>query len=242
MTPPLFLVDELPAGDRIVLAGEEGRHAARVRRIAAGEVIQVGDGRGAVATCAVTAVLPDGLELRVSARRTVELPDPRLVVVQALVKGDGAERAVQAMTEVGVDEIVPWAAARCVEQWHGARGARSLERWRRTAREAAKQSRRAWVPKVSDLAATGDVSARVAASPTLVLHEAAREPLVSVELPSSGDLVVVVGPEGGITEDELASFAAGGGRPVRLGSPVLRASTAGTAALSALSVRLRRWA
>lgn len=240
MTPPLFLIDELPAADRVAISGEEGRHAARVRRITVGEVVQIGDGRGSIATCSVTAVLPDGLELQVDARRTVDMPDPRLVVIQALVKGDAAERAVQAMTELGVDEIVPWAAARSIERWHGARGARSLERWRRTAREAAKQSRRAWLPVITELAA--DVTHRVAVAPTLMLHEAAREPLVSVELPASGELIVVVGPEGGITDDELARFAAAGARSVRLGSPVLRAATAGTAALAALSVRLGRWA
>jgi 16S rRNA (uracil1498-N3)-methyltransferase len=242
MTPPLFLVDELPAGGRVGLTGEEGRHAARVHRIAVGEMLQLGDGRGGLATCSVTAVLPDGLELHIESRRVVPVPDPRVIVVQALIKGDGAERAVQAMTELGVDEIVPWAASRSVEQWHGARGTRSVERWRRIAREAAKQSRRAWVPPIADLAATADVAARAATGPTLVLHEAATDPLVTAALPSSGSLTVVVGPEGGITDDELAAFVAPGGIPVRLGSPVLRASTAGTAALAALAVRLGRWA
>jgi 16S rRNA (uracil1498-N3)-methyltransferase len=240
MTPPLFLVDDLPPGDRTVLGGDEGRHAARVRRIGLGEALQIADGRGELATCTVTAVLPDGLELRVDSRRTVPRADPRVVVVQALVKGDG-ERAVQAMTELGVDMIVPWAAARSVEQWRDARATKSLERWRRTAREATKQSRRARVPEVAELAATADVRIRAARSPTLVLHEAATEPLVNAALPSSGDLVVIIGPEGGIADDELAAFTAAGAHPVRLGTPVLRAVTAGTAALAALAVRLGRW-
>jgi 16S rRNA (uracil1498-N3)-methyltransferase len=223
-----------------VLGGHEGRHAARVRRIGVGEVLQIGDGRGELATCTVTAVLADALELRVDSRSSVPVPDPRVVVVQALVKGDG-ERAVQAMTELGVDEIVPWAAARSVEQWRDARGAKSLERWRRTAREAAKQSRRARVPDVAELAATADVCLRAAASPTLVMHEAATELLATAALPSSGELVVIIGPEGGIADDELAEFAAAGATPVRLGAPVLRAVTAGTAALAALAIRLGRW-
>jgi 16S rRNA (uracil1498-N3)-methyltransferase len=240
MTPPLFLVDDLPSADRFVLGGDEGRHAARVRRIGIGEVMQIGDGHGAVAMCTVTAVVPDGLDVRVDSRTTVPYPDPRVVIVQALVKSDG-ERAVQAMTELGVDEIVPWDAARSVEHWRGARGAKSLERWRRTAREAAKQSRRAWIPDISGLAATTDVSVRVAASPTLVLHESAKDPLATTALPPSGELVVIVGPEGGIADDELAAFAAAGATPVRLGTPVLRAVTAGTAVLAVLAVRLGRW-
>ena len=240
MTPSLFLVDDLPSGDRTVLGGDEGRHAARVRRIGVGELLQLADGHGELATCTVTAVLPDGLELHVDSRSTVPRPDPRVVIVQALVKGD-SERAVQAMTELGVDVIVPWAAARSVEQWRDARGTKSLQRWRRTAREAAKQSRRARVPDVAELAATADVCVRAAASPTLVLHEAATDPLVTAALPSTGDLVVIVGPEGGIADNELAAFAATGAHPVRLGEPVLRAVTAGTAALAALAVRLGRW-
>jgi 16S rRNA (uracil1498-N3)-methyltransferase len=240
MTPALFLVDDLPSGDRMVLGGDEGRHAARVRRIGVGELVQIADGRGELATCTVVAVVRDGLELRVDSRSAVPVPDPRVVVVQALVKGDG-ERAVHAMTELGVDEIVPWAAARSVEQWRDARGAKSLERWRRTAREAAKQSRRAWIPEIAELAVTADVCVRVAASATLVLHEAATEPLVTATLPSSGELIVIIGPEGGIADEEVDRFVAAGAKPVRLGAPVLRAVTAGPAVSAALAVRLGRW-
>lgn len=236
MTPPLFLVDELPGTDRFPLTGDEGRHAARVRRLTVAERVLVGDGRGGVAQCVVTAVTADGLELEVTSRRSVPVPDPRLVVVQALPKGDRAELAVETMTELGVDEIVPWAAARCVTQWQGSRADKALERWRRTAREAAKQSRRAWVPTVAPLATT----ARIAA-PTFVLHEDATGSLAGAELPAQGNVVVVVGPEGGITGDELDAFTGRGAVAVRLGEPVLRTSTAGAAALAALSVRLGRW-
>jgi len=122
MTPPLFLVDELPLGDVVVLDGAEGRHAARAKRIGVGETVLVGDGRGTVAECVVDAVESDALTLRVTARRTVPEPEPRIVVVQALPKGDRAELAVELLTEVGVDEIVPWAAARSIVQWTGERG------------------------------------------------------------------------------------------------------------------------
>ena len=237
MTAASFLLDLLPTGDAFDLTGDEGRHAARVRRLSAGESLLVTDGRGTVLDCEVTAVLPDGLALAVRSRHDVPAPDPRLVVVQALPKGDRAELAVETMTELGVDEIVPWSAARSITRWDGPRTEKALYRWQRTAREAAKQSRRAWVPTVSALASTAAVAPRV----TFVLHEAADVPLASVSLPTSGDIVVAVGPEGGISDEELAAFSAAGAVAVRLGSPVLRTSTAGAAALAALSLRLGRW-
>jgi 16S rRNA (uracil1498-N3)-methyltransferase len=235
VTPPLFLIDALADGDRLQLTGDEGRHAARVRRLTPGEQVVLGDGRGSLADCVVVEVTAYGLDVEVTSRRTVPPPERRLVVVQALPKGERAELAVETMTELGVDAIVPWAAARSVAQWHGPRGAKALDKWRRTAREAAKQSRRAWIPDVCDLASTAQLT------PTLVLHEAASAPLATVELPDRGDITLVVGPEGGITDDELATFEAAGATAVRLGEPVLRTSTAGTAALAALSVRLGRW-
>jgi 16S rRNA (uracil1498-N3)-methyltransferase len=241
-TPPLFLVDELPRDDRFPLTGDEGRHAARVKRLGSGERVLVGDGRGTVLECVVADVLADGLALSVESRRVEPAPSPRLVVVQALPKGDRAELAVEVLTELGVDEIVPWAASRSVAQWHGPRGDKALAKWRRTAAEAAKQSRRAWVPGVAPLARTADVAARIAASTGLVLHEAATEPLTAAALPAIGDVLVVVGPEGGIADDELAAFIAAGAASVRMGAPVLRTSTAGAAALAVLSARLGRWA
>ncbi|HEY2299662.1 MAG TPA: 16S rRNA (uracil(1498)-N(3))-methyltransferase [Jatrophihabitans sp.] len=233
MTPALFLVETLPSEDRFELTGDEGRHAARVRRLAVGESLVVGDGRGGQACCTVAAVTAEGLDLSVTSRRFVPAPLPRLVVVQALPKGDRADLAVETMTELGVDAIIPWAAARSVTQWQGPRGAKALDKWRRTAREAAKQSRRAWVPEVRDPA--GEVT------PTFVLHESASLRLASAELPSADEILVAVGPEGGISDEELARFEAGGAVAVRLGEPVLRTSTAGAAALAVLSVRLGRW-
>lgn len=240
-TPPLFLVDELPTGDVLSLIGDEGRHAARVKRLAAGEPVLVSDGRGSVAACSVSAVRSDGLELAVVSRRSVPAPTPRIVVVQALPKGERAELAVEVLTELGADEIVPWAASRSIVQWLGPRGDRALEKWRRTAREATKQSRRAWQPTVAPLASTAEVAARLAGATVLVLHEAASTPLASIEVREPGEVVIVVGPEGGIAPDELADFTAVGALSVRLGEPVLRTSTAGAAALAVLSARLGRW-
>lgn len=243
-TPPLFLADVgdgAAGGGRIVLTGDEGRHAARVRRLGVGEPVLVGDGLGTVCACTVAAVVPDGLELDVVDRRTVPAPDPRLVVVQALAKGERSELAVEVLTELGADEIVPWAASRSVVQWRGERGAKARARWASTAREAAKQSRRAWMPVIADLASTAAVAARIATCAGLVLHESASARLASAALPGSGELVVVVGPEGGVADEELAAFTGAGAVAVRMGEPVLRTSTAGAAALAVLSARLGRW-
>jgi 16S rRNA (uracil1498-N3)-methyltransferase len=232
----------LPDGDVAVIDGEEGRHAATVKRLEVGEPVLVGDGRGTVLTCRVSAVARGRIEARVLSRSRIEPQSPRVVVVQALAKGDRSELAVELLTELGVDVIIPWAAARSIAQWRDARGDKALERWRRTAREAAKQSRRAIVPQVEDLASTRMVADRIGAAAALVLHEDASAPLASVDLPSGGEVIVVVGPEGGISDEERVLFDAAGAIAVRLGQPVLRTSTAGAAALAALSLRLGRWA
>src|ERR1700712_4653096 len=149
MSAPLFLVDELPAGPAGTLDGPEGHHAATVQRLTVGERLILADGRGRTAYAEVLAVGKGSVEFRIGDRLFMPAHDPRLVVVQGIAKGDRGELAVQAMTEVGVDEIVPWAASRSVAQWRGERGAKSRDRWAATAREAAKQARRPWLPVVA---------------------------------------------------------------------------------------------
>lgn len=240
MTLALFLVDSLPSGaggDRLVLDGAEGRHAADVARLRPGERLLLGDGRGTIATAVVDAVGKGRLGLSIVERTVAQRPRPRLVVAQGLAKGERAELAVQMMTEAGVDEIIPWRAARSVVQWRDERGQRALDRWVATAREATKQARRAWLPEVSVAASTATLAPRA----TFVLHEEATAPLSTVDLPERDELVLVVGPEGGIAPEELDRFEAAGAVPVRLGETVLRTSTAGLAALAVLSARLGRW-
>ncbi len=245
MSPPVFVVPRerlRGTGDRVEVDGSEGRHAAVVRRVRAGEHVDLTDGEGLLVRCEVVSAGRGGLVCALGARAYVAQPQPRLVVVQALPKGVRGELAVELMTEVGVDEIVPWQAARCVTQWGGERGARSLHRWRNTAREAGKQSRRAWFCRVSELASTAQVAQRVAgAALPVVLHEAAQAPLAALVPPAAGEVVIVVGPEGGISDEELACFGTAGGAPVRLGATVLRTSTAGTVAAAALLARTPRW-
>jgi 16S rRNA (uracil1498-N3)-methyltransferase len=244
VSAPLFLVDVLPAGPSFTLGGPEGHHAATVQRLRAGETLILADGRGGTATAEVTAAGRGSVEVTVGPRTYAAAPDPRLVVVQGIAKGDRGELAVQAMTEIGVDEIVPWAASRSVAQWRGDRGAKARDKWASTAREAAKQARRAWLPTVGGQpdCSTKQVAARLsAAAAAYVLHEEATERLTTATLPAAGEIVLVVGPEGGISDAERETFAAAGATAVRLGAEVLRTSTAGVAALAVLSARLDRW-
>lgn len=244
MTAPVFLVapGEL-AGASVTLAGPEGRHAVSVRRLRIGEQIVLTDGAGTAVHGTVTAVEgKDRLEAAVTARRTEPAPAPRITVVQALPKGDRGELAVETMTEAGVDAIVPWAASRCVTQWKGERGEKALAKWRSTAREAGKQARRLRFPDVEDLMTTRQVAALLAGADfAAVLHEEGAVPLATAPVPDSGDIVLVVGPEGGVAPEELDAFAAAGAGPHRLGPTVLRTSTAGVAATALLLARTGRW-
>jgi len=243
--PPVFIADRASLQrDVVMLSGQEGRHAATVRRLRPGERADLIDGAGMIAECVVAAARPGQLELTVLRRHQEPPPQPRICVVQAVPKGDRAEQAVEMMTEVGVDVIVPWAAERCVAVWKPAadRSQRALARWRSTAREAAKQSRRARIPEVTEPAETADVLARAAAAAsTIVLEPGAATGLGSVPLPGAGEIILIVGPEGGVSPTESAALAAAGAVPAHLGPTVLRASTAGTAAASVLLSRCGRW-
>lgn len=211
-----------------------------------GEPLVLGDGRGGLAHGEVAAVGRDELTVRVLRRESVPRPTPTVTVAQALVKGDRGELAVELATEAGADAVLPWKAARCVARWDdGPRGAKALDRWRSTAVAAAKQSRRAWLPEVGEPIGTARLTERCAGLSggglALVLHEAASEGLAAMVSPEVTEVLLVVGPEGGVTDEELAELTAAGARPVRLGPEVLRASTAAAVALGALGVLTTRW-
>lgn len=239
---PYFLVDALPAPGPYVLDGPEGRHAAAVRRLRAGELLVLTDGAGWSAPATVTGADRRALTLDVGQSILESPPDVRVTLVQALPKGERGELAVELATEAGVDAMVPWAAQRCVARWRTPEQAdKGVRRWRSTAREAAKQARRAYVPAVLDLATTAEVTAIATAATTLVLHESSVTPLATAGLPTTGDVVLIVGPEGGLTEEELTVFGTAGATVVRLGPQVLRTSTAAAVALGALGVLTGRW-
>lgn len=241
--PPVFLADQAGlAGDVIILSGPEGRHAATVRRLAPGERVDVTDGAGAVAECVVTRAAAGSLELAVLARRAEPVPQPAIVVAQAIPKGDRGQLAVEMLTEAGADEVVAWQAERCVTRWQGERGQRSLDRWRATAREAAKQSRRARIPRVTGPEPTAGLARRAAgAALAVLLDPAAPTALASLPLPAAGEIVLAVGPEGGVSPAEARLLTEAGAVPAHLGPTVLRTSTAGVVAAAVLLSRSGRW-
>lgn len=245
MSLPVHLVESLAGaevGFVVEVSGDEAHHAVAVRRLQVGERVLLTDGAGRAVTGPVEATGKRVFSLRVEDARGEARPDPELVVVQAIPKGDRGELAVAVLTEVGASRIVPWAASRSVAVWKGERGAKALARWRSTAREAGKQARRVWAAEVAGLASSAEVVRLVeSAAMAVVLHESATEPIAALDVPSAGRLVVVVGPEGGLTEEEVSVLAAAGARVVRLGSEVLRTSTAGVAAAAALLSRTPRW-
>lgn len=250
MTAALYYVapgslDALKPGGRIVLDGDEGHHAARVKRAQVGEQLLVADTVGRVAHCCVESVDAGSVTLRAE---SVELTEPagpvgplgpRFVLVQALIKGGRDEQAIETATELGVDAVIAWQAQRCIVRWSG-KESKALAKWAGVLRAAGKQSRRPVVPTVEGPLTTAALATRLeSAEAVLILHEEADERLVAQELPTHGEIVVVVGPEGGIAPDELELLVGAGGVPVRLGREVLRSASAGAAALAALSARTR---
>jgi 16S rRNA (uracil1498-N3)-methyltransferase len=237
---PMFIVDELAESDELLVDGTEGRHAVEVLRLTAGEFVRVGDGRGTVAESEVLSAGPEGLRVAVRSRFEVPAQAPEFVLVQALPKGDRGPLAVDLATELGVDRIVPWTAARCITRWREDRVDKGVAKWRAAAHAASKQSRRARVPEVTDPMTTREVCGLLGdADLAVVLHEQARLPLAELDIPRTGTVVIIVGPEGGLTDGEVVAFRAAGAQAVRLGAEVLRTSTAGAAALAALSMKTR---
>ncbi len=247
MTLPLFLTEPgelqgLTPGADFVLDGPEGRHAATVKRLNPGEILWVGDGSGHRITGTVLNASGGELRMKVTEVVTDERPSPSFTLVQGLAKGDRDELAIEAATELGVDKVVPWRAERSIVQWKAERAEKSRQKWVDVVRAASKQSRRAWIPEVTELAAT--TSALVQridrACATFILHSEAIQDLAAQPLPGAGEVILIVGPEGGISPAELATLTGAGGIPVKIGVNILRASTAGPAALAVLSAA-ERW-
>jgi 16S rRNA (uracil1498-N3)-methyltransferase len=231
---------EASVGSKISVTGLEARHAVTVSRIAVGEEISVGNGSGLVVHG--TVVSAEHSEFVVEAVSVAQTPasTPAVWLAQALAKGDRDEYAVQQATELGVDGVIPWSAQRSIVKWEGAKLRKGHDRWGAIVREASKQSIRSWVPEVAELASTAVLCALAKETRMLVLEPTA-ELQLSALTPDGRDVVLVVGPEGGIAPGELSRLEGAGAQLVRLGDTILRTSTAGPAAIALLNAQLGRW-
>ena len=237
----LRAIDSRP-GQVVTVDGAEARHAVTVSRVRPGDRLRLGNGAGLLLEGVVLTADASQLTLRVDDASETPAATPRIRLVQALAKGDRDELAIQAATELGVDGVIPWAAARSITKWEGAKIAKGQERWCSIVREASKQSIRAWLPVVAPLASTKQLAVLAATTRMLLLDPTATGRLTEVAVPTDDrDILLVVGPEGGISPAELLLLEQAGATQVRLGDTVLRTSTAGPAALAILNATLGRW-
>ena len=240
MVEPLFFVNTSPkVGQPFVLDGDEGHHAASVRRLRVGEAIALTDGKGLRARGVVSSVQPKSLEVDVREVVQLEQPSPRFHLIQALAKGDRDEMAVQAATELGLAEITPWQAERSVSRWEPAKTAKNVARWQTIANEAAKQSLRPFFPVVNQPKTTKQLAQSLDGL-VLVLDPTATNSITSVATGVS-QVALIVGPEGGISEQEIELLEQAGAIRVNLGAGILRTSTAGVAAIAYLAGRGGLW-
>lgn len=253
MAATVFYCDSLPShpGEIVVLDGAEGHHAADVRRIRPGEHVVLSDGHGSVGWGEVRAVRKGAVDVLIDRLDALAPATPKVTVVQALPKSDRSELAVELMTEAGVDVIVPWEASRCIARWQGPKAAKNVARWQRVATSAAKQARRPFIPQVTELASTRDVVQKVqdlagSGGLPLILHEDASVSLRTTFADGAHEgeapeVMLIVGPEGGVSPDEIEGLTTAGAVPVCLGPTVLRTSTAAAVTLGAIGVLTSRW-
>ena len=234
----LFFVPDLPTqvGASYSFNSEDANHAIKVLRIEVGEIFRVSDGNGGWANVQVTEVTKRSLETTVLEVGRQEPLEIQFTVVQALPKSDRAKEAVELLTEAGADVIVPWLANRSISRTE------VISKFATTAREASKQSRRLFIPQLHEtVKERGVIELIKSADLALVFHESAQVKLSEIITPQikAKNVVIVIGPEGGITEEELAAFAAAGAHVAGLGRPILRSAHAGLAALSAVNSLLK---
>jgi 16S rRNA (uracil1498-N3)-methyltransferase len=231
---------DLVVGATAELTGAEARHAVTVSRLKVGERVEIGNGAGLRVVGSITRAEPALLQVEVEGVSQESAPTPAIWMAQALAKGDRDEFAVQAATELGVDGVIPWSAQRSISRWEGAKVAKGHARWEAIVREATKQSIRAFVPEVAELVSTKQLGALAGSTRMIVLDPTGEQALTEVEF-DDRDVVLVVGPEGGVAPSELDLLRSGGATVVRLGNTVLRTSTAGPAAIAVLNAKLGRW-
>lgn len=236
---PLFFHSEIPNSGLLELTGDEAAHAISALRIVVGEKISLTDGAGSRAEAVVTNVQKKSLQVNVISCQHEPKSPILLVVAQALTKGDRARETIELLTQAGVDQIIPWAAARCVGQWKDD----ALDKWQGWSKESTKQSRRSWMPEIHQIATTAQLVKQIGKFDlTLLFEESATNKISSVLSNSEAkSVLIIVGPEGGVTPDEAEAFRAAGAISVVMGPAVFRSAHAGAAALAAVQTGLKIW-
>lgn len=231
-------------GDTLTVTGEEAHHAVTVSRLREGETTVVGNGKGLTCEGTVTHVGARAFSILVTGVSEAPVPDTKVWIVQALAKGDRAERAIELCTEFGAWGFMPWQAHRSISRWNAQKAVKGQEKWHKIVREASKQSLRPYIPEVAEVATTAHLCAlaQIPENRVLVLHPRGALPLSGIPASDlTGTVYLCVGPEGGLADEELDQLQAAGAQTVVLGSEVLRTSSAGAAGLSVVNLRLGRW-
>ncbi len=235
----LFFVEDLPTsvGAQYEFDSEDAHHAIKVLRISAGEIFNLSDGKGSWSRVSVANVNKKSMTVKVLESGFEEPLAERFTIIQAIPKGDRIKESIELNTEGGVDRIVMWKSARS-----SGRADEKIEKLQQTAREASKQSRRFRIPEVAGVISTDGVIDEIAKSDlALVFHESATAKLSQVVAPGAKKIAIIIGPEGGLTDDEVSAFAAAGAKVVLMGRPILRSAHAGLAALAATNTALSVW-
>ncbi len=238
----LFFVDDLPrkVGSSYEFDSDDAQHAIRVLRMSAGEVFMLSDGQGKWSKVKIFAVKKKSLEVEVVETGIQDPLEVSFTVVQALPKGDRLKESIELLTEGGVDTIIPWSAQRSIGQ-----AEKGVEKLQVTAREASKQSRRLFIPDVTEVANTSKVVELIPQHDlVLVFHESAKSKvseIVTRKYFESRSVMIIIGPEGGISDEELELFKSAGAKVALMGRPILRSAHAGLAAMSAVNALIKVW-
>ncbi len=235
----LFFVEDLPTavGATYEFDSEDAFHAIKVLRIAAGEIFNLSDGAGTWSRVSVNNVNKKSMTVTVLESGFEEALSEQFTIVQAIPKGDRIKESIEMSTEGGVDRIVMWKAARSI-----GRADEKIEKLQSTAREASKQSRRFRIPQVSGVATTDHVVDEIAKSDlAFVFHESATSSISQAITKGAKKVLIIIGPEGGLTDEEVSTFAAAGAKVVLMGRPILRSAHAGLAAMAAVNTALSVW-
>ena len=235
----LFFSDQISTGQRQVLENEEAHHAIKVLRLNTGEVIKISDGVGNWVSGPIVEIAKKELFISITERGEIQAAKPELVLVQAITKSDRNKEMLELAVEAGVDRIIPWQSERSISKWQSD----SEQKWQVGIKQSCKQARQVKLPQLMQVMSTTEVIKSISEGGFgIVFHEEASTKFSALTIPNSQSSVyLVIGPEGGISEQELLSFQNNGSKVVRLGDTVLRSAHAGFAALSAVQTKLGRW-